>query len=90
MDDTYGYSADDRKTGDQPGSLSVEALRRLWEERDSLYEGMSKPLNAGQIEAIRKWRLAEVNELPVNERGPLAMQVLAWSPPVNRLAGWLD
>lgn len=93
-------TADDREPGEAPGTPSADALVALWRDRDVLYAKNPKALDAEQIEAIRTYRLKEVNELPVAIRGQVAMKVLTWAPPqpgqgtgddhnnAEGLAGW--
>jgi hypothetical protein len=63
------------------GIPSLEALTSLWAERDLLYATSPKYLQDDVIEAIRRFRMDEVNDLPVGQRGKAAMIVLAWYPP---------
>lgn len=75
--------ADDREPGSnpQPGVFNFAALKAAWRERDVLYASGTKYLTDKQIEAVRQFRLQEVEDLPVPERGRAAMAVLAWYPP---------
>lgn len=64
------------------GQTTVEALRRLWDERDESYANNEKPLTDDQIVAIRAWRVLEVKDLSPQEQvnSGLAVRAMTWTP----------
>lgn len=58
-------------------------LVALWHERDSRYGTRRVPgMTDAEIEAIRAWRLLEVERLPADDREVCRNIWSQWTPPV--------
>ena len=60
---------------------TVTSLRAMWRERDERYA--TARLDAGQVRAIRAFRVEEVRALDPVEAGraAIAIEALTWAPP---------
>jgi hypothetical protein len=72
--------------------VTLEALRAIWEERDSRYSGyLRRFLSSGEVRAVIEWRLSEAREIEGPGRDIALLQASRWSPPKPRVrAPWWE